>query len=54
MVEHGANVKAINKKGKNPYDCAVEWHYEKVADYLNETQLTIKLKEDDISSDEKK
>ena len=54
LVKLGANVKAINKKGKNPYDCAVEENHAEVAEYLKEINLTIKLKEDNISDDEKK
>ena len=53
-MEHGANVKAINKERKTPYDCAVDNYHEKVADYLKEINLTIKLKEDNITDDEKK
>ena len=34
LVEHGANVKAKNNDGKNPYDTAREEREWKVAKYL--------------------
>ena len=54
LVEHGANVKATNNKGKTPYDNAVKRRHEEVAEYLKEIHLTMKLNEDDISEEEKK
>ena len=36
LVEHGANVKATNKKGKTPLDIASERGHEDVAQYLKE------------------
>ena len=54
MLEHGANVKATNKKGQTPYDNAVKRRHEEVAEYLKEIHLTMKLNDDDISEEEKK
>ena len=34
LVEHGANVKATNKKGQTPFDVASERGHEDVAQYL--------------------
>ena len=36
LVEQGANVKATNKEGKNPFDIASERGHEDVAQYLKE------------------
>ena len=54
MVDLGANFKATDNDGKTPYDIAVQELREEVAEYLKEINLTIKLKEDNISDDEKK
>ena len=54
MVDLGANVNATNNNGKTPYDIAVERRKEKLAEYLKEIHLTMKLNEDDISEEEKK
>ena len=54
LVDLGANVIATDNDGKTPYDLAVEYRKEEVAEYLKEQIIALMDKKDTFSEDESK
>ena len=54
LLEHDANVIATDNQGDTPYDLAVKYREEEVAEYLKEQIIALIDKKDTFSEDESK